>query len=221
MKFDHCRLKAYQRASRSEFPDSLGLRVHRALSWLERAEHCGDEDSAFIFLWISFNAAYAQEIDRALGLGDRDLFRHFIVKLVEQDSQSLLYNHVWQEFSGPIRMLLDNPYVFHHFWSYQRGEIDSPTWRERFSKANRAAKSALASVDTAKILEVIFSRLYTLRNQLVHGGATWRGGVNRDQIRDATTIMGKLVPSIIEVMMLNPNAFPGTACYPVVKEEVA
>ena len=50
MKFDHSRLKTYQRASRAGFPDSLGLRVHRALSWLERAEHCTDEDSAFIFL---------------------------------------------------------------------------------------------------------------------------------------------------------------------------
>ena len=221
MKFNHSRLKTYQRASRSAFPDSLGLRVHRALSWLERAEHCTDEDSAFIFLWISFNAAYAQEIDRVLGVGDRELFRHFIVKLVEHDSQNLLYNHVWQEFSGPIRMLLDNPYVFHHFWSYQRGEIDSLTWTERFTKANRVAKVALSSLNTAKVLEVIFSRLYTLRNQLVHGGATWRGSVNRDQIRDATAIMGKLVPSIIEVMMLNPNEFPGTACYPVVKDEVA
>lgn len=221
MKFDHLRLKEYQRASRSGFPDSLGLRVHRALSWLEKAEHCPDEDSAFIFLWISFNAAYAQEIDRALGLGDRELFRNFIVKLVEHDSQNFLYNHVWQEFSGPIRMLLDNPYVFHHFWSYQRGEIDSLTWAERFTKANKVAQVALASVDTAKVLEVIFSRLYTLRNQLVHGGATWRSSVNRAQIRDATAIMGKLVPSIIEVMMLNPNEFPGTACYPVVKEEAA
>ena len=118
-------------------------------------------------------------------------------------------------------MLLDNPYVFQHFWSYQRGEIDESTWTERFTKANRAAKVALASVDTAKVLEVIFSRLYTLRNQLVHGGATWQGSVNRDQIRDATAIMGKLVPSVIEVMMLNPNEFPGAACYPVIKEEVA
>lgn len=219
MNFDHSRLKTYQRAMRAGFPDSLGLRVHRALSWLEKAEQCPDEDSAFIFLWIAFNAAYAQEIDRALGLGDRELFRHFILKLVEHDSQNLLYNHVWQEFSGPIRMLLDNPFVFHHFWSFQRGEINASTWTERFSQANRTAKAALAAMDTGGVLEVIFSRLYTLRNQLVHGGATWKSSVNRDQIRDATAIMGKLVPSIIEVMMQNPGEFPGAACYPVVQLE--
>ena len=35
------------------------LRIHRALSWLKRAEAAGeDDDVAFICLWIGFNAAY-------------------------------------------------------------------------------------------------------------------------------------------------------------------
>ena len=39
----------------------MGLRVHRAISWIGRAEVCGtDADAKFIFLWIAFNAAYAQ-----------------------------------------------------------------------------------------------------------------------------------------------------------------
>ena len=34
------------------------LRMHRALSWLQRAEAAGsDDDIAFISLWIGFNAA--------------------------------------------------------------------------------------------------------------------------------------------------------------------
>ena len=36
------------------------LRMHRALSWLQRAEAAGeDDDVAFVCLWIAFNAAYA------------------------------------------------------------------------------------------------------------------------------------------------------------------
>lgn len=37
------------------------LRMHRALSWLQRAEAAGDDhDVGFICLWIAFNAAYAR-----------------------------------------------------------------------------------------------------------------------------------------------------------------
>ena len=59
-------LKARQREERENYPINLGLRVHRALSWLDRAEQSDDDDARFIFLWIAFNAAYANEI------GDRD-----------------------------------------------------------------------------------------------------------------------------------------------------
>ena len=54
----------------------LSLRLHRALSWLNRAEQLADDpDSQFIFLWIAFNAAYAlgyaQEWDRAQAVLNR------------------------------------------------------------------------------------------------------------------------------------------------------
>ena len=35
--------------------------------------------------------------------------------------------------------------------------------------------------DTPTILNVN-DRLYTLRNQMLHGGATWNSNVNRDQV---------------------------------------
>jgi len=56
-----------------------------------------------------------------------------------------------------------------------------------------------------------------LRNQLLHGGATWDSSINRDQLRDSTNILGKLVPITIKLMMDNGRAIWGTPCYPVVK----
>ena len=64
MEFE--RLKERQRAERHDWPENLGLRVHRALSWLHRAEQLarsGDLDGELIFLWIAFNAAYAAAFD--------------------------------------------------------------------------------------------------------------------------------------------------------------
>lgn len=101
----------------------------------------------------------------------------------------------WQEFSGSIRVLLDNPYVF------QSGKIDEVTWKNRFASGKRAAQQALASGNTPALLGVLFNCLYALRNQLIHGGATWNCSVNRDQLRDCTSLLSKLVPLLTELMM--------------------
>jgi hypothetical protein len=52
----------------------------------------------------------------------------------------------------------------------------------------------------------------------MHGGATWNSAVNRNQIRDCTSLMGKLVPVVIEIMLDNPDTLWGDACYPVVED---
>ena len=114
-------------------------------------------------------------------------------------------------------MLLQHPYVIHDFWNSHNGTLPTNDWKVRFADANRAAQVALGKHDTVTVLNVVLSRIYTLRNQLIHGGATWRSGVNRDQLRDCVNFMGKLVPLIIEIMMDHPETLWGEACYPVVR----
>lgn len=214
---DYQTLKDRHRAERNEQHPNLSLRVHRALSWLHRAEQVEDDDGRFIFLWIAFNAAYATEIDENRRLSEQRTFKAFLQKICDLDKDRRIGDLVWQEFSGSIRVLLDNPYVFQSFWDYHSGKIDESTWKDRFASGKRAAHRALASGDTPTLLGVIFNRLYTLRNQLIHGGATWNSSVNRDQMRDCVNLLAKLVPLIIELMMDNPNTLWGDACYPVVE----
>lgn len=209
-------LKARQRAERTGYPDNLGLRIHRALSWLGRAEHEADPDSRFIFLWIAFNAAYATDIDDRLHLNEQASFNAFLEKLCDLDRSGRLADLVWETYSSHIRVLLDNPYVFSCFWRYQRGQLTEEHWKHSFKAAKKAANHSLAKQDTSAVLSIVFSRIYTLRNQIIHGGATWNGSVNREQIRDCVAILGDLVPRVIEVMMDNPGALWGEAGYPVV-----
>jgi len=216
MKYE--RLKERHRAERHDHHENLTLRVHRSLSWLNRAEQAEDLDGQFIFLWIAFNAAYATEIDEQLRLNQQETFKAFLGKLCGLDQQHTIEKLVWQVFPSNIRVLLDNPYVFQSFWDYQNGKLNHEQWLSRFNAGKQRAKAALGSRDTASVLAVVFSRLYTLRNQLIHGGATWNGQVNRAQLRDCVAILGQLVPLIIEIMLDNPNTLWGEACYPVVKE---
>ncbi|MCI2285132.1 hypothetical protein L3081_19270 [Colwellia sp. MSW7] len=106
-------LKDRQRKERDNYPINLSLRVHRSLSWLDRAERAeGDLDGQFIFLWIAFNAAYANEIDDHHRFTEQETFRNFIDRLCQLDEGNLLSDLVWKEFTSSIRVLLSNQYVF-------------------------------------------------------------------------------------------------------------
>ena len=218
---DYERLKARHRAERERYPQDLSLRVHRALSWLDRAEQLGEEDDRdgqFIYLWIAFNAAYATEIDEIYRTSAQVTSRAFLRRLKDLDaSQRRIEGLVWKEFPQSIRVLLDNPYVFKAFWDHHNGQVSEDEWKKKFAAARRAAHRALEKQSTVTLLGIVLARIYVLRNQLIHGGATWGSGVNRDQLRDCTNFMAKLVPLVIEIMMDHPEASWGKPCYPVVK----
>ncbi len=75
----------------------------------------------------------------------------------------------------------------------------------------------LLNKDSAGTLNVVFSRLYTLRNQLVHGGASWNSTLNRKQIHDANNLLLKLLPIIVKIMIDNPQEHWLPVSYPVQK----
>jgi len=217
---DHATLKDKQRAIRAGFPETMGLRVHRAISWIGRAEACGDDfDARFIFLWIAFNAAYADESEfqAAPTHGERAVFSGFFEKIARLDGEARVYGALWQRFHGPVRLLMENRYVFHPFWQHHNGIPGYDDWEERFKASARAFAASFQNGDCAKVLSFVFDRLYVLRNQLVHGGATWNSSVNRAQVRDGAAILGFLVPVFVDIMMDNPQADWGQPFYPVVE----
>ncbi|WP_028109599.1 HEPN domain-containing protein [Ferrimonas futtsuensis] len=211
-------LKRRHRLEREIYPEGLNLRVHRALSWLDKAESCEDDDSKLIFLWIAFNAAYACDIPIKYRPGEQHVFGEFISRLNAHDKQERLSQLVWQSFTGPIRVLLDNRFVFQPYWDHLNGKLSEEAWKASFARAKRAASKALSNNDTPKLLSIVLARVYTLRNQLVHGGATWNSGINRNQVRDCTHLMQALVPSIINIMMDAAQSHWGDPYYPVIND---
>lgn len=77
---------------------------------------------------------------------------------------------------------------------------------------------ALQSKDTVDLLFVIFNRLYTLRNQLMHGGATYKSSLNRKQLQDACHILVALLPAFIHILLEHSKDLDlGKPFYPVVQ----
>lgn len=212
----YAKLKAKQREVRDNFPMPLTMRVHRGLSWLGRAEkETDDSDVRFILLWIGFNALYAGNIDEALS-NERRVFQKFFSTLVRLDARSRIYDAIWKRFPQEIRTLLDNKYVFAPFWKFHNGENGGQEWERHLTLARRAINSALSGHDTPAILSIVFDRLYVLRNQLVHGGATWHSTANRSQVNDGASILACLLPIFLDLMMDHNEENWSMPHYPVV-----
>lgn len=213
-------LKHKKQELKENFSENLSLRVHRAISWLERAEQCdkGDTDSQFIFFWIAFNAAYACN-DESVKRTESKTYTQFIGKLVDLDKSQSIYKILWQTFPSSIRILLNNQYVFQPFWDFQNEKISKTEWENQFNKAKTAANDALGKQDTVALASIVLSRLYTLRNQLMHGGATCKSSANRAQLKDAVNIMKQFVPVIVDVMMDNSRTIWGDAHYPYLDKQ--
>ncbi len=213
----------------------LNLRLRRATSWLGRAEReVEDHDAAFIFLWIAFNAIYGQSpSSRASARSGHSLMMARIRLLVggqekyERGSQerperemylmtiyrleSNRVTAVMQTLSAHVEELLANQYVFEPFWKHLSH------WKQLFRNAKKKRESRGANKKTEITLTQLFERLYVLRNQLLHGSATWNGSVNRSQVTPGAKIMATLVPHFIDVMIRHPNGW-GAPRYPVVRE---
>ncbi|MBS8225747.1 hypothetical protein DYI42_05800 [Vannielia litorea] len=197
----------------------MALRVHRAISWIGRAEQSpGDPDAAFLFLWIAFNAAYAGEADVEAGptLGDRSQFAEYLARVVSYDETERLHDAVWNKFEGPIAKLMQNRYVFRPFWQHQNGIAGNEDWDRKFVASAKSFVRAMEEKQTVKVLTIVFDRLYMLRCQLTHGGATWGGKVNREQLKDGAAILGTLLPVMVDLMLDNPEEDWGRPFYPVI-----
>jgi len=223
---NHATLKDKQRAIRDGFPPSVGLRVHRAISWIGRAESCcggadadEDADGRFIFLWIAFNAAYADERGfHVKELSERETFGAYFDRLIRLDVERRIYDALWRRFPGPVRILMNNHFTFAPFWQHHNGIAGADDWRDRFNASTRRFNLAFQHSEAVSVLTSVFDRLYVLRNQLVHGGSTWNSKVNRGQVRDGAGILGFLMPVFVDIMMDNPDEDWGQPFYPVVDE---
>lgn len=207
-------LKIWFKSMNQDFPDEFNIRMHRAIQWYKRAEKEADDyDAQFIFLWISFNAAYAELF--GVQNSERVNLKNFFTKVIAIDEDEKLHQLLFKEFTGVIRNLIQNQYVYEPFWRAMREHDSSESWKWSFESSKKAAMDSLFKHETVNVLTVIFDRLYILRNQLVHGGSTWNSKVNRQQVKDGADFMDKFVPLIIQLMVLSSEEDWGELTYPV------
>ena len=127
------------------------------LSWIGRAQkEQGDPDAAFLFYWIAFNAAYADENNAETPLSERSQFDDLLRQIVRLDEEGRLHAAIWNRFQGPVRKLLENRYVFRPFWLNENGVSGNEDWKRKFIASADAVRRSMMDRDTARVLFHIF-----------------------------------------------------------------
>ncbi|MDA8031404.1 MAG: HEPN domain-containing protein [Alphaproteobacteria bacterium] len=197
-------------------------RMERALSWLERCEKCSanEIDEQFLFLWISFNAAYGADEHLKKSAGDkkyrdRDKFITFL-RLIGLRSQLIAKNakdntlvDLIHAHKDDLQKITQSRFLFHDFWRAEYHRKLEEKWEEKLGKEvkrmNKALQDVRSHADKGRavgtVLEIAFSRLYTLRNQIVHGGASWHDKYNRSSLRICNAVLDPFLRAILKTML--------------------
>ena len=225
-------------------------RMRRATSWYKHSLHARSNDDKFMSLWVAFNAAYGlalldPNVRNGSAQKEWDKLKDFLRKLVKEGTEQIL-DILWSPklsdlqgdglLHGPVPRLLNEQYVYCFFWYYVHNGVEhyavEDDWYTEFCKTNKRCtehlskrKESVTSAEVRYVLEQVFSRLYTLRNQTFHGGTTYGPeGKGRGQLADATEVMKALVPAILKILQTHIASHPGTdlwggVAYPHVDKE--
>ena len=220
---------------------NLAFRVHRANIWIERAEResddpldvpteqlqgaagranplAGDPDAKFVFYWVAFNALYAEDTEVYSEKTEQENFTSYLRTIVGLDKERAIYNAIWASFHDAPAGLLHNRYVFRDFWKHHNEVPGFANWHMLFTKQWDSAQASFRRRDGFPVLRMLFERLYVLRNQLLHGGATWKGSANRDQVKDGASLLAVLLPIFVNLMMDHPDVRLGKPYFPYIPE---
>ena len=199
----------------------MRTRVRRVLSWLERArQEKDDQDAAFMFYWIAFEAVYAEWTHE--GRAQRADFVKFFEKVTAADTRNTIRDEVLGDLADTILEVVANPYIFEPFWDYYNGNSDSnDEWQELLISDVERMSVRIEEGDAVEPLAAVFERLCVVRNQLFRGEATWNRYVNRSQIEDGAEILAFVVPALVDLMLDKPETFDRPSRYPSVESDTA
>ena len=198
----------YYKEHKGEFVEFFKVRVWRSMSWIKKAASVTSDDDLdfkFVSLWIAFNALYGKELSMAMNanLKEASAVKIFLNQICNFDRNNEINSVILSSTSRSIiQSLAENKYTYSKFWSYVNSgkdnswEADFEVDKDKFIKAQREG-------DTVEILSRVFSRLYTIRNQIIHGGSTCGSYLNRQQVSDGASLLLKVLPIILIIMMKN------------------
>ena len=192
------------------------IRVHRALSWLERAIETDPDDQPdgrLLYGWIAFNALYGRWDEQAgFAAPDTGAWREFLGTVIRLDASGRIARRV-EQLRDPILQLLENKFIDPRFWQ-------NPQQPGKLRRQYHEALSMFVERRWLSLAMLAIERVYVLRGQLVHGAATRGSELNRRTLQQSREVLEGLLLPILEVVIEQGchNDWP-PLCYPPIRED--
>ena len=190
------------------------IRIHRSLSWLDRALELAPEehpDGRLLYAWIALSSLYGSwDADAGYPARDSESRVAFIEMLARIDCGGLLAEQL-QALERDILWLLEDKYLDPRFWK----NPDRPgNVRAKYHRAVRL----YSEKNWATILEYTLERIAVLRGQIVHRAATRGSKLNRESLDRSRKVLESLLSVVLQLLIEHraDDDWP-PLCYPPIK----
>ena len=180
-------------------------RLTRAHSWMEAARELPADQThaAFVFLYIAFNSLYGKrryEGKEAEARKDREEFLKHLRVMQTRDmrfGQGILLKAL-EACRQPGAALIRNTLLRDTYWVKKE---KAKEMREPFSRAAMRAEGSLDKGQHEEFIKLVLQRLTVLRNQVMHGCATY-GPQSRGikSLEAGLAVLKELVPAFHTLM---------------------
>jgi len=206
--------KAVCEANENRF-QNFQIRVHRSLSWLERALELDQEtqpDGRVLYAWIALSSLCgAWDPGAGYPVRDSESRRAFVEMLMKIDAGGLLARQI-AALEPDILCLLENKFLDPRFWKNpnQPGNI-----RAKYRRAVRFYHEQ----NWGPIMELTLDRIAVLRGQIVHGAASRGSSLNRESLNRCRRVLETLLPIVLQLVIEHraDDDWP-PLCYPPIRE---
>jgi hypothetical protein len=174
------------------------IRVHRSLSWRQRAEACDEAqpEARFLFLWIALNSLYSrwnpQQNAPDADTRSRGVFLENLCRMDPALVATLMHQH-----RPLIKRILDNPYLSEVFWR----DPDNPKSRGHATADANYLDRNYKEKAYCRVLCQVMQRLFVLRGQIVHGASTSGSRLNRRSLQDCLRLLAAFLPTIQHIVI--------------------
>ena len=179
-------------------------RLQRADSWIQAAAGLTPEQfhESFIFLYIAFNCLYGRrkyEGEETQIVEDLDAFISKILAMHEQDARQggTTLKNALAACRQDGMVLIRDRFLVNQYW---RGTQPPAALQVKLNQEALGALEALADGDYREFLTLVFRRISVLRNQVMHGCATYGArSYGRASLSKALRVLRVLVPAFYEL----------------------
>jgi len=183
----------------AETHDAIRLRMHRAFSWMRKAQEFEipeNADARLIFSWIGLNTLYAKWDSN---IDDREpewkVREEFLRWIVKKDVRGRIQGVILEKRKHCDR-LLSEEHLINSYW----GNPTEQEARKARTKPRKIGKHYHDAEDVINVLIPLTKCVTMLRSQLVHGMSTYGSSANRDVVEAGAKVVFDLVLTLLQVI---------------------